>query len=75
MTGGENENECTAGSYFSACGWNDIIQDSILVNGIVHSGLNKTIWFLNFFSNRFNNITCKLQVPECNAVQLTSAFF
>ena len=39
MTGGENENECTAGGYFSACGWNDIIQDSILVNGIVHSGL------------------------------------
>ena len=38
MTGGENENECTAGGYFSACGWNDIIQDSILVNGIVHSG-------------------------------------
>ena len=34
MTGGENENECTAGGYFSACGWNDIIQDSILVNGI-----------------------------------------
>ena len=28
---------------------NDIIQDSILVNGIVHSGLNKTIWFFEIF--------------------------